>query len=379
MTKRDYYEVLEVSRGSNTDEIKKAYRKLAIKHHPDRNPGNNEAEEKFKEAAEAYEVLSQPEKRQRYDQFGHEGLKGTGFQGFSNIDDILKNFGDFFNDFGGFGDIFSGGRRSARSGRQAYKGHDLQVRLKLTLEEIDTGITKKIKIRKLVPCGSCGGTGAKDGSSKVMCPVCDGAGEVRRAQRTAFGQFVNITACNNCNGEGQVIREVCPACRGDSLERKEETIQVNIPPGVEEENYITLRGQGDAGKFNGYHGDIIAIIEEKEHEFFERHGDDILLDLNISFAQAVMGDKIEIPTLNGKVKLEIPPGIQSGKILRLRKKGLPRLNSHRTGDQLVRIIVYTPTSASKHERKLFTELLQSENALPKDKNGIFKKIKDFMN
>lgn len=379
MTKRDYYEVLEINQSADVEEIKKAYRKLAIKHHPDRNPGDKGAEDKFKEAAEAYQVLSDPEKRQRYNQFGHEGVKGTGFQGYSNIDDILRNFGDFFNDFGGFGDIFGGGRRSARSEKRAYKGQDLQVKLKLTLEEIETGVTKKIKIRKLVPCGSCSGTGAKDGSSKVTCPVCDGAGEVRQAQRTAFGQFVNITACRNCNGEGQIIRDVCPTCRGDSLERKEETIQVNIPPGVEEGNYITLRGQGDAGKYNGYHGDIIAIMEEKEHEYFERHGDDILLDLNISFSQAVMGDKIEVPTLNGKVKLEVPAGIQSGKMLRLRKKGLPRLNSHRTGDQLVRIIVYTPTSASKRERELFSELSQSENALPKDKNGIFKKIKDLMN
>jgi len=379
MTKRDYYEVLGIDRNAGTEDIKKAYRKMAIKHHPDRNPGDKDAEEKFKEAAEAYEVLSDPEKRRRYDQFGHEGVRSTGYQGFTNVEDIFRSFGDFFTDFGGFGDIFSGfggGRRSGGTRTRVYQGQDLQVNLKLTLEEIQTGITKKIKIRRMVPCGACKGTGAEGGKSKTTCPVCNGAGEIRQVQRTAFGQFVNISACHNCNGEGSVIRNVCPVCHGDSRERNEDLIQVKIPPGVSTGNYIPLRGQGDAGKYNGPPGDIVVLIEEKEHEYFERHGDDVLLEVNISFAQAAMGDKIEIPTLNGKVKLEIPPGIQSGKILRMRGKGLPRINSSRQGDQLIRVLVHTPTTLNSREKELFAELAHSENALPPEKNGIFKKVKN---
>ena len=260
MTKRDYYEVLGVNHNTGTEDIKKAYRKLAIKYHPDRNPGDKEAEEKFKEAAEAYQVLSDPEKRRRYDQFGHEGVKSTGFQGFTNIEDIFRSFGDFFSDFGGFGDIFGRGETRRTGGKQTrtYQGQDLQVNLKLGLEEIYSGVSKKIKIRRFVSCSACSGTGAKGGSSKTTCPVCRGTGEFRQVQRTAFGQFVNITTCHNCGGEGQIIRDVCPVCSGESLERKEEIIQVKIPPGVSTGNYIPLRDQGNAGKYNGVPGDIIV-------------------------------------------------------------------------------------------------------------------------
>jgi molecular chaperone DnaJ len=382
MTKRDYYEVLGVDRRAETDDVKKAYRKMAIKYHPDRNPGNKDAEEKFKEAAEAYEVLSDPEKRQKYDQFGHEGVRSTGYQGYTNVEDIFRHFGDIFGDFGGLEDLFGfgnsgfGGRTRTSNSRPVYKGQDLQVTLKLMLEEVQTGITKKIKIRKLVSCSVCGGTGARGGDGKTTCPKCSGTGEIRQVQRTPFGQFVNITTCSTCRGEGQVIKDVCPACRGESLERIEEMIQVKIPPGVDKGNYITLRGQGDAGRFNGIPGDIIAIIDVEDHQYFDRHGDDILLDVNISFGQAVLGYKVEIPTLNGHALLEIPSGTQSGKILRMRGKGLPRLNSSKRGDQLVRINVYTPTTLNKRERELFTELARSENALPHNKNDIFKKIKD---
>jgi len=382
MTKRDYYEVLGVDRRAETDDIKKAYRKMAIKYHPDRNPGNKDAEEKFKEAAEAYEVLSDPEKRQKYDQFGHEGVRSTGYQGYTNVEDIFRHFGDIFSDFGGLEDLFGfgnsgfGGRTRTSGSRPVYKGKDLQVTLKLMLEEVQTGVTKKIKIRKLVSCSVCGGTGARGGGNKTTCPKCSGTGEIRQVQRTPFGQFVNITTCSTCRGEGQVIKDVCPACRGESLERTEEMIQVKIPPGVDKGNYITLRGQGDAGRFNGIPGDIIAIIDVEDHQYFDRHGDDILLDVNISFGQAVLGYKVEIPTLNGHALLEIPSGTQSGKILRMRGKGLPRLNSSKRGDQLVRINVYTPTTLNKRERELFTELARSENALPHNKNDIFKKIKD---
>ena len=380
MTKRDYYEVLGVGKSAGTDDIKKAYRKLAIKYHPDRNPDNKDAEEKFKEAAEAYDVLSDPEKRQRYDQFGHEGVRSAGYQGYSNIEDIFRNFGDFFSDLGGFGDIFGGGGGRRQAGRRArsYQGQDLQVKLQLTLEEILPGITKKVKIRKLVACDACGGSGAKGGNSRSTCQACGGSGEIRHAQRTAFGQFVNITVCSTCNGEGTIIKETCPTCHGQSVVRKEETIQVTIPPGISSGNYITLRGKGDAGRYNGLGGDLIVLIDEKEHEYFERHDDDILLELQVSFTQAVTGDKIDVPTLNGRVKLTIPPGIQSGKILRMRGKGLPHLSSRSIGDQLVRILVYTPTTITKREKELFEELAQSQNALPHGKNGIFKKIKDYM-
>ncbi len=379
MTKRDYYEVLGIGRDTGTDDIKKAYRKLAMKFHPDRNPGSTEAEDKFKEAAEAYDVLSDSEKRQRYDQFGHEGVRSTGYRGYSNVEDIFRNFGDFFNDFGDIFDGFGGGRKSGGRRSHTYQGQDLQVKLGLTLEEIQTGITKKVKIKKLVSCETCGGTGAKDGNSKTSCQTCGGNGEIRQVQRTAFGQFVNITACGACNGEGTIIKDRCPTCNGQGVVRKEKTIQVTIPVGVSSGNYITLRGQGDAGKYNGVAGDLIVVIEEKEHDYFERHGDDILLKLRVSFTQAVMGDKIDVPTLNGRAKLTIPPGIQSGKILRMRSKGLPHLNSRSVGDQLVLVLVYTPITLSKREKELFAELAQSENSLPRDKNGIFRKIRDYIN
>ena len=371
--------MLGVGTSAGNDDVKKAYRKLAIKHHPDRNADNKEAEEKFKEAAEAYDVLSDPNKRQRYDQFGHEGIRSTGYQGYSNIEDIFQNFGDFFSDLGGFGDIFGGGgRRQAGRQTRSYQGQDLQVKIQLTLEEIRTGVIKKVKIRKLVACDACSGSGAKGGSSQSTCQTCGGSGEIRHAQRTAFGQFVNITACSTCNGEGTVIKDTCPTCHGQSVVRKEETIQVTIPAGVSSGNYISMRGQGDAGKYKGAGGDLIVLIEEKAHEYFERHDEDVLLELQIGFTQAAIGDKVEVPTLNGRVKLSVPPGIQSGKILRLRGKGLPQLNSKSIGDQLVRILVYTPTSITKREKELFEELAQSENALPRGKNGIFKKIKDYM-
>ncbi|MFC1557266.1 molecular chaperone DnaJ [candidate division KSB1 bacterium] len=379
MAKRDYYETLGVNRSAAPDEIKKAYRKVAMKYHPDRNPDDKTAEEKFKEAAEAYEVLSNQDKKARYDQFGHEGIKGTGFEGFSNFDDIFSHFGDIFGDFGGFGDFFGGTRRSRSGGtrKRTYKGQDLKVNLKLSLEEILEGIKKTIKIRRLVRCDACGGDGSKSGSGKTTCPVCQGTGEIRQVQRTAFGQFVNITTCYNCNGDGRVIKDVCPVCSGDSVIRKEETIQVKIPAGVTSGNYISLRGQGDAGRYNGYSGDLIVMIEENEHEIFERHGEDIVLNLSVSYAQAALGVEIEIPTLKGRSILHIPPGTQSGRILRMRDKGLPRLNSSRVGDQLVRISVYTPVKLSKRDKELLDELARSENSLPRDHDSLFKKVKDF--
>lgn len=381
MQKKDYYEVLGVGKSAGEEEIKKAYRKMAIKYHPDRNPGDKDAEDKFKEAAEAYEVLKDPEKRRKYDQFGHEGLRGSGFEGFSNVEDIFSAFGDFFSDFGfgGFGDFFGGRQRQGGSRRRVYKGQDLQVKLKLTLEEIQNETIKKISLRRLAPCESCNGTGAKGGSGKSTCPTCQGAGEIRQVQRTAFGQFVNVSGCPTCNGEGQIIKEPCPACRGESVVVSEETVKVTIPAGVSNGNYLTLRGHGDAGKYNGPNGDLIVVIEELEHEYFERDGDDVILDLTISFSQAVLGDKVEIPTLSGRANLVIPPGTQSGKLLRMKGKGLPNLNSRRRGDQLVHITLYTPEKVNSQEKQLFNDLKNSENSLPSQKNGLFKKIKDFIN
>ncbi|MCP4723771.1 MAG: molecular chaperone DnaJ [bacterium] len=380
MQKKDYYELLGVGKSAGEEEIKKAYRKMAIKYHPDRNPGDKDSEDRFKEAAEAYEVLKDPEKRRKYDQFGHEGLRGSGFEGFSNVEDIFSAFGDFFGDFGfgGFGDLFGGRQRHGGSRRRVYKGQDLQVKLKLTLEEIQDETSKKISLRRLASCDSCGGSGAKGGSGKGTCPSCRGAGEIRQVQRTAFGQFVNVSACPTCKGEGQIIKEPCPACRGESVSVSEETVKVTIPAGVSNGNYLTMQGHGDSGKYNGPSGDLIILIEEKEHEYFERDGDDVILDLTISFSQAVLGDKVEIPTLSGRANLVIPPGTQAGKLLRMKGKGLPNLNTRRKGDQLVHITLYTPEKVNSQEKQLFNELKESENSLPSQKNGLFKKIKDFI-
>ncbi|RKY85147.1 molecular chaperone DnaJ [candidate division KSB1 bacterium] len=377
MNKKDYYEVLGVSRDATESEIKKAYRKLAMKYHPDRNPGDKEAEEKFKEAAEAYEVLRDPEKRQRYDRFGHEGIKGTGFQGFSNIEDIFDAFGDFFSDFGGFGDFFGTSRRRTTRRRTSNRGSDLQVKLALTLEEIASGTVKKIKVRKLVRCGMCNGSGARAGSSLTTCPVCGGTGEMRQVSRSFFGQVVNITTCYNCNGEGSIIKEKCPECKGEGRVRVEKTISVTIPAGVATGNYIPLRGEGNAGLRNGPNGDLIVYIEEKEHPYFERNGDDIIYNLIISFSQAALGDEVEVPTLTGKAKLRIEPGTQSGKILRMRGKGISHLHSHGYGDQLVRISVWTPIDLTPREKELFRELAKSKNSLPPKKNeNFFRKVKN---
>ncbi len=382
--KRDYYEILGVDRNATADEIKKAYRKLAVKYHPDKNPGDKEAEEKFKEIAEAYAILSDPEKRRRYDQFGHAGVgNGAGPQGFDFTDfdlaDALRQFME--EGFGfGFGDIF-GSRSGGRRRRVTRKGSDLQIKLKLTLEEIATGVTKKIKVRKKIACAECNGTGSAKYSRTVACPVCHGSGEIRQVSRSLFGQFVNVTTCHRCNGEGQVIENPCHSCHGSGLVEGSKTIEVHIPAGVSTGNYITLRGEGNAGVRGGQPGDLIVYIEEKPHEYFERHGDDVVLVLPISFPTAALGGTVEVPTLTGKAKLKIAPGTQSGKILRMRGKGIPHLQRAGSGDQLVQIQIYVPTHLNNEERSLLERLAKSENLDPTRNNqkSIFEKFKEALN
>jgi len=362
MEKRDYYEVLGVGRDASTDDIKKAYRKLALQYHPDRNPGDTGAEEKFKEATEAYEILRDSDKRARYDKFGHAGLSGTGaggFEGFGGFDlsDALRAFMRDFGGFGGFEDFFGTGSRSRGGrGKRGMRGNDLQVRLKLKLSEVADGVSKKIKVNRKVTCPQCAGSGAKDSSSKQACPTCNGTGELRQVSRSLFGQFVNITACPTCNGEGSIIKNPCPKCNGDGRIKGSKSVEMKIPGGVSTGNYLTLEGQGDVGSHGGPSGDLIILIEEVEDNVFERHGFDIICDLPVSFSQLALGARVEVPTLDGKAILKIPPGTHSHKIFRLKGKGIKRLHSYGKGDQLVRVVAWTPQSISPGERECFEDL-----------------------
>lgn len=373
MGKRDYYEVLGVSKNASKDEIKKAYRKIAMENHPDRNPDNKEAEERFKEAAEAYEVLHDDEKRAKYDKFGHQGLRGgQDFHGFDNINDIFSHFSDIF---GGsiFDDFFGGSSTRSRSRRRSggTPGSDLRVTLKLTLEEIATGVTKKIKIKKFVTCSSCSGSGAEAGSSKKTCPVCNGTGEIRNISRSVFGQMVNIQSCANCNGEGTVIDKPCRKCMGDGRVNEEVTISIDVPAGVHNENYMTMRGLGNAGIRGGSAGDIIVVFQEIPHDYFIREGDDIIYDLYVSFPELVLGSEVEVPTLTGKAKIKIDAGTQVGKLLRMRERGIKRLHNSGYGDQLVRVNIIIPSKLNSREKELMKELLEMPNI--KSTNGAGKK------
>ena len=382
--KRDYYEVLEIDRNADADQIKKAYRKLAVRFHPDKNPGDTSAEEKFKEATEAYEVLKDPEKRRVYDQFGHQGLSGAGAGpgGFGTAGfDLSDALRAFMRDFGGggggiFDDLFGGvgGRQRARGGPVG--GADLKVRLNLTLEEIAGGAEKKLRIKRLVACDECGGSGAAKGAGKSVCIQCAGAGEVRQVSRSIFGQFVNITTCPRCHGSGQIIENPCASCGGEGRVDGSSTVNVKIPAGVSSGNYITVPGAGHAGPHGGPAGDAIVLIEEAPHEYFERHGDDLLFQMPISFTQAALGDSVIVPTLNGSVKLKIPHGTQSGRLFRLRGKGIPHLRGFGAGDQLVRVIVWTPTDLSSEEKDLFTKLGESKHGkAPKADRSFLDKLR----
>jgi molecular chaperone DnaJ len=386
MKKRDYYEVLGVSRNASPDEIKKAYRQMALKYHPDRNPGDKEAEERFKEAAEAYDVLSDPAKRQRYDQFGHEGMRGAAARDFTDINEIFTNFGDIFGGgFGGsiFDEVFGGTRTRRRStSHTGTPGSDLRVTLRLRLEEIATGVEKKIKVKRLKRCDTCGGSGARPGSGRETCPHCNGSGELRQVSRSMFGQFVNITTCPTCGGEGRVIRQPCTTCGGEGRTHGETTVKVNVPAGVAEGNYIPLQGQGNAGRRGGPAGDLIVEIQEEPHPYFTRNGDDIIYDLLISFPLAALGGEVEIPTLTSKAKLTIDPGTPAGRMLRMRDRGIPHLNGHGRGDQLVRINIWVPQRLNSREKELLRELAQSEHLNPSEDDrrsaskGFFEKVRD---
>jgi len=389
MAKRDFYEILGVSKSASNDEIKSSYRKLAMMYHPDRNPGDKEAEEKFKEAAEAYEILSSPDKRARYDQFGHQGMRGGDydFHGFSNVNDIFSHFSDIFGGGSIFDELFGtggAGRHSGRHKQPGIQGSDLKISLKLSLEEIAEGVEKTLKVKRLEKCEHCGGSGAKTGSGVSDCPSCNGTGEIRHVSRSMFGQFVNVSICPTCNGEGKVIKDKCPYCSGEGRVRAEATIKVNIPAGVSNGNYIPLRGQGNAGIRGGHAGDLIVVIEEAPHKHFVRDEDDIVYDLTISITDAVLGTDAEVPILGGSAKLKIEAGIQSGKVLRMRDKGIKHLNHSGRGDELVHVNIYIPNKLSSKEKELFKELSKSENLKPHNKSketenrskSFFSRIKD---
>ena len=380
MEKRDYYEVLGVSKSADATEIKKAYRKLALKYHPDKNPGDKEAEEKFKEAAEAYDVLSNEEKRRRYDQFGHAGVGGAGQGGFGggmSMDDIFSQFGDIFGSFGGFSGF--GGFGGGRSARRVNRGTNLRVKVKMNLQEIATGVEKKIKVKKYVACQHCNGTGAKDGKSYSTCSTCKGSGQVTRVQNTILGAMQTTSTCPTCEGEGKIINEKCTFCNGEGVLMSEEVISINIPAGVGEGMQLSLSGKGNAARRGGVNGDLIVLIEEEEHPELVRDGNDLLYNVFIGYPEAVLGETVEIPTIEGKEKVKIEAGTQPGKILRLRGKGLPDVNGYGKGDLLAKVNVWIPKNLSKDEKKLVEKMKEAEGFKPGsgDKKSIFSKMKDF--
>lgn len=381
-TKRDFYEILGVSKSSSQDEIKKAYRKVAMQYHPDRNPNNKEAEEKFKEAAEAYEVLSDPDKRSQYDRFGHAGVGGNrGYGGGGmNMDDIFSNFGDIFGD-DLFGSFFGGGQRGGggqRRGRGT-RGSNLRVKIRLTYEEIAKGTNKKIKVKKHVPCGTCNGLGAKDKSAFQTCGTCGGSGQVRKVTQTFLGQMQTVTTCPNCNGEGQTITNKCTSCKGEGRVYGEEMVSIDIPAGVQEGMQLSMSGKGNAGERGGAPGDLLILIEEEPHPELHRDGLNVAYDLYISFPDAVFGTSLEVPTIDGKAKIKIPAGTQSGKIFRLKGKGFPSVNSYDKGDQLIHVNVWTPQHVSADEKVMLEKLQTANNFQPnpeKSEKGFFEKVRD---
>jgi molecular chaperone DnaJ len=381
--KKDYYDILGISKGSSVEDIKKAYRKTAMQYHPDRNPGDKAAEEKFKEAAEAYEILSDSDKRTQYDRFGHAGVSNNGRGGFSgggmNMDDIFSQFGDIFGD-DIFGSFFGGGRRGGGATRpRGTRGSNLRIKLKLDFAEIAQGVTKNIKVKKYATCTTCGGNGAKDKGSMQTCNTCGGSGQVRKVSNTFLGQMQTVTTCPTCNGEGTMVTAKCSACKGEGRVYSEETVVIEIPAGVQEGMQLSVGGKGNAGERGGPPGDLIVLIEEEQHEELHRDGLNVAFELYLSFTDAVFGLQVEVPTIDGKAKIKIPAGTQSGKIFRLKGKGFPAVNSYEKGDQLIHVNVWTPQHVSPEEKVMMEKLSQSPNLQPKpDKNekSFFDKVRE---
>ncbi|MBK8685732.1 MAG: molecular chaperone DnaJ [Chitinophagaceae bacterium] len=381
--KRDYYEILGVSKSASADEIKKAYRKVAMQFHPDRNPGDKAAEDKFKEAAEAYEVLSDAQKKQRYDQFGHAGVGGASGGGFGGggmrMEDIFQNFGDVFGD-----DMFSsffggGGGQRGRTRGTGSRGSNLRVKVKLTYEDIIKGAHKTIKVKKYVRCETCTGSGAKDKSSVQTCSTCGGSGQVRRVQSTFLGQMQTVTTCPGCNGDGTMIANKCGSCKGEGRVYGEDTISIDIPAGVQEGMQLNVSGKGNIGERNGMPGDLLVVIEEEKHPELIREGLNVLYDLHLSFPDVALGKEVEVPTIGGKAKIKIPAGTHAGKILRLKGKGFPSVNSYEKGDQLININVWTPQHLSSEEKALLEKMNHSNNFTPnasKSDKSFFDKIRE---
>lgn len=380
--KRDYYEVLGVSKSSTPEEIKRAYRKLAMQYHPDKNPGDAVAEEKFKEAAEAYDVLSNPEKKQRYDQFGHAGMGGAaggGFGGFSNMEDIFSAFGDIFGGgfgggFGGFGGFGGGGSR----GRRVARGSNIRIKIKLSLEEIVNGVEKKIKIEKYVKCHKCNGRGAESEADIKTCETCHGTGTVTKVVQSFLGQMQTSSPCPTCGGEGKVISKPCSCCHGSGLEKKSEEISFKVPAGVTEGMQLTVQGKGNAAKGDGVNGDLLVLITEEPHPELQRDGNDLIYSLFVSVPDAILGCTAEIPSVDGKLRIKVEPGTQSGKILRLRGKGVPDVNGYGAGDLLVYIQVWIPKKVDKEEKEMLEKIQESKNFKPsptKDDRNFFERLK----
>jgi molecular chaperone DnaJ len=379
-SKRDYYEILSVAKNASADDIKKAYRKVAMQYHPDRNPGDKAAEEKFKEAAEAYEVLSDADKRAQYDRFGHAGVRGSSGGGATNMDDIFSQFGDIFGD-DVFGNFFGGGSRqqSSRGKSRGTRGSNLRIKLKLTYEEIAKGVTKSVKVKKYVPCTTCGGGGAKDKGSVQTCGTCGGNGQVRKLTNTFLGQMQTVTTCPTCGGEGTTITAKCGSCKGEGRVYGEETVTIDIPAGVQEGMQLSVGGRGNAGERGGTAGDLIVLIEEEAHKELHRDGLNVAYDLYVTFPDVVFGTHVEVPTIDGKAKIKIPAGTQSGKVFRLKGKGFPAVNSYEKGDQLIHVNVWTPQTTSNDEKTMLEKMNQSNNFKPqpeKSEKSFFDKMRE---
>ena len=384
MSKKDYYEILGVNKTASADEIKKSYRKVAMQYHPDRNPGDKSAEEKFKEAAEAYEILSDQDKRAQYDRYGHAAVGGNGrggYPGGMNMEDIFSQFGDIFGEdiFGSF--FGGGGGQRTRGGQRSrgVRGSNLRIKLKLTYEEIAKGVTKNIKVKKYVSCNTCSGSGAKDKGSIQTCGTCGGSGQVRKVTNTFLGQMQTVTTCPTCNGEGSTITAKCNNCKGEGRVYAEEMVSIDIPAGVQEGMQLNISGRGNAGERGGMNGDLIILIEEEQHKELQREGLNVAYELHISFPDAVFGTQAEVPTIDGRAKIKIPAGTQSGKVFRLKGKGFPAVNSYEKGDQLVQVNVWTPQHVSAEEKSMLDKMTHSSNFKPnpeKNQKSFFDKMRE---